>query len=121
MLNQNENLFKMFFEILDFDEDGLVTELDLYAAFKIYEYQDDLFIKAFSEDLALVEKKIIEKKIARGVKNNEVAQKLSQVEKRVAKFGGTQGLFKLLDKNKNETNNASEFDVIISDDSESLS
>ena len=48
MLNQNENLFKMCFDILDFDEDGLVTELDLYAAFKIYEYQDDIFIKAFS-------------------------------------------------------------------------
>jgi hypothetical protein len=59
MLNQNENLFKMCFEILDCDEDGYLTELDLYAAFKIYEFEDEIFIKAFSQDLTLIEQKIL--------------------------------------------------------------
>ena len=59
MLNYNENLFKMCFDILDFDDDGLLTELDLYAALKIYQHDDDVFIKAFSQDLQLVQDRIL--------------------------------------------------------------
>jgi hypothetical protein len=72
MLNQNENLFRMCFEILDIDDDSSITELDLYAAFKIYEHEDEIFIKAFSQDLIMLEKKILDKKLGRGVKNAEV-------------------------------------------------
>lgn len=49
----------MCFDILDCDEDGYLTELDLYAAFKIYEFEDEIFIKAFSQDLTLIEQKIL--------------------------------------------------------------
>ena len=48
MLNDNENFRKMAFDVYDFDDDGYLSELDLYAAVKIYEYEDAVFIKAFS-------------------------------------------------------------------------
>jgi hypothetical protein len=70
----------MCFEILDFDDDSIITELDLYAAFKIYEHEDEIFIKAFSQDLILLEEKIIEKKTGRGLRNTEVASKLTMIE-----------------------------------------
>lgn len=51
MLNQNDPLkktqikeydplWRMSFEIFDFDDDGTITELDLFAFFKIYEFED---------------------------------------------------------------------------------
>ena len=37
MMNQkNDNLFKMGFKIFDFDDDGVISELDLYAVLKVY-------------------------------------------------------------------------------------
>lgn len=54
MLNQNDNFFKMSFDIFDFDGDGFVSELDLYAIVKIYEFEDELFVKALARDLAQI-------------------------------------------------------------------
>lgn len=44
----------MSFEIFDFDDDETISELDLYAFLKIYEFEDTIFAEAFSEDLSAI-------------------------------------------------------------------
>jgi hypothetical protein len=44
----------MAFNTYDFDLNRQICEFDLYTLFKTYEYEDEIFNKAYSSDMALL-------------------------------------------------------------------
>lgn len=41
----------MAFTVFDFNEDGHVCQLDLFAIMKLYENDDEVFVKGYSHDI----------------------------------------------------------------------
>jgi hypothetical protein len=97
MNNRKEVLLKMAFNIYDYDQNRLICELDLYTFLKTYEHDDDLFIKAYSNDLAKLESAIAAMRGGRPLSKVEEAFKLKEIDKRMQKLGGRLHLKVLLD------------------------
>ena len=47
---KKDRLLKMVFHVFDFNDDGYVSQLDLYAIMKLYENEDEVFIKGYAHD-----------------------------------------------------------------------
>jgi hypothetical protein len=45
-----DKLFKMAFDVYNYNDDKHVCYLDLFSMMKLYEQEDEIFIKAFSFD-----------------------------------------------------------------------
>lgn len=56
MINfRKDILTKIAFNIYDFDGSHSICSLDMYTFLKIYEFDEDCFLKAFSSDLTKLE------------------------------------------------------------------
>ncbi len=52
---KREVLFKIAFNIYDFNQDHYICSLDMYTFLKNYEHDDDCFFRAFAVDLTKIE------------------------------------------------------------------
>lgn len=91
----------MAFNIYDFDQNKSICELDLYTLLKTYEHDDELFIKAYSSDMAALESAIRKKRAGRPLSQIEEAFKLKEIDKRMQKLGGRLHLKVILDIEEN--------------------
>ena len=80
---RRDALLKMAFNIYDFDQNRLICELDLYTLFKTYEHEDDLFLKAYSTDVAILQSAIAAMRGGRPLSKVEEAFKLKEIDKRM--------------------------------------
>lgn len=57
MLNvDTDQLLKMAFEVFDYNQDGKICEMDLFAFVKIFgdDMENDLFSKVFAHDILVI-------------------------------------------------------------------
>ena len=52
---QKDKLLKMAFQLYDYDQDHTICQLDLYTFLKIYEHDEECFLKAYANDIAKIE------------------------------------------------------------------
>lgn len=90
----------MAFNIYDFDQNRFICEFDLYTLFKTYEHEDDLFIRAYSPDMALLESAIAQMRGGKTLSYVEEEYKLKEIDKRMQKLGGRLQTKALLDMEK---------------------
>ena len=69
----------MAFSIFDYDDDGMISELDLYSFIKIYEYEEEMFREAFQSDLATMSSAIQKKKHKKGLINMEYMEAMRPI------------------------------------------
>lgn len=53
---------RMAFQVFDFNQDGYVCSYDLYTFLKTYEHDNDLFLKAYSKDLIVLESELTKRR-----------------------------------------------------------
>lgn len=83
---KRDRLLKMAFHVLDFNDDGAVCMLDLYSIMKLYENDEDVFIKGYAHDFCQVVAAIHKKMIAKGKEDYEIQQRLKNIERKVKKL-----------------------------------
>lgn len=74
---------RMTFNIFDFSEDNNVCMLDLFALMKMYENEDEIFVKAYSHDICRIVSAIHSKQKSKGKEDFEFKQRLRNIEKKV--------------------------------------
>lgn len=83
---KRDRLLKMAFHVLDFNDDGAVCMLDLYSIMKLYENDEEVFIKAYAHDFCHVVTAIHKKMIDKGKDDYEIQQRLKNIERKVQKL-----------------------------------
>jgi len=73
-------LQRLAFNIYDFDQDYSICELDLYTILKTYEHDDELFLNAYSPDISKIEAAISQKRVLKGLTNDETKVKLREID-----------------------------------------
>jgi hypothetical protein len=76
----------MIFNVLDYNEDRSVCQVDLFALMKFYENDDEVFIHSFSYDICKIVAALYQKQKAKKKLNIEVEQKLKDIERRVKRM-----------------------------------
>ena len=62
----------MVFNVFDFNEDNFVCQLDMYALMKLYENEDDVFIKAYSHDICRIVAALHRKSSDKGMNDQDI-------------------------------------------------
>jgi len=62
-----ERLFRIAFDIYDFNHDKLICELDTYANVQNFRDDDEVFVDAFSYDICIMGEALEEKRNSAGV------------------------------------------------------
>jgi hypothetical protein len=74
----------MAFNIYDLGQDKFIDQVDLYALLRLNDTsQDDLFIKAYAQDICLIVKAIFKKRAEHGMNNLENQLRLSEIDKNI--------------------------------------
>jgi hypothetical protein len=73
---------RMVFSVFDFNDDGGVCQPDLFAIMKLYENEDDVFIKAYSHDFCKLVTALQKKQHAKGNDDFEMKQRMRGIEKK---------------------------------------
>ena len=76
-------LKKIAFNVLNFNDDKYICQLDLYSIMKLYESDDQVFVNAYSYDICKLTAYLDRKKIERGNENYELNQKFKVIQKKV--------------------------------------
>lgn len=79
---------RMAFQIFDFNNDNYVCSFDLYTFLKTYEFDNELFVRAFAQDLILLESVLAKRRKHLGLENAEVTFKLKDFDDELMKLGG---------------------------------
>jgi hypothetical protein len=80
---KRDRLFRMMFNVFDFNDDSQVCQLDMYALMKLYENEDEVFIKGYAHDYCKIVAAIHAKQKAKGKENHEIHLRLKNIEKKV--------------------------------------
>ena len=72
-------LKKIAFNVLNFNDDKYICQLDLYSIMKLYESDDQVFVNAYSYDICKLTAYLDRKKIERGNENYELNQKFKVI------------------------------------------
>lgn len=78
-----DRLKRIAFNVLDFNDDRSICQLDLYAIMKLYENDDQIFVNAYSYDICKLIAFLDNKKRLKGNQNYEINQKIRAVQKKV--------------------------------------
>jgi len=84
VIYQNEEFFlRMIFEALDYNQDGYLSEIDLFLTMK--DIHNDVFVDVFTPDFVKITQFIIEKKKMKGT-YDETAYNYASIMKRINKY-----------------------------------
>ena len=75
----------MAFNVLDFNEDDHVCQLDMFSIMKMYENEDDVFVKAYSHDICKIVAALKRKQSNQGRDNWDITAKLKKIYDKNAK------------------------------------
>ena len=73
---KKDRLLRMSFNVFDFNEDNSVCQLDMFAIMKLYENDDEVFIKAYSHDICRIVAAIHRKQKSKGKENYDIKKRL---------------------------------------------
>ncbi len=71
---------RMAFQVFDFNQDGYVCSFDLYTFLKTYEHDNELFLKAYSKDLIVLETELAKRRKRLGLDNADITFKLKDID-----------------------------------------
>ncbi len=76
MNTETDRLFRIAFEVYDFNQDKLICELDSYTNIQTFSDDDEVFLEAFSYDLCLISEALDSKRKGMGITDYGSYQKL---------------------------------------------
>ena len=103
LLNHDvERLFRIAFDIYDFNHDKLICELDTYANVQNFRDDDEVFVDAFSYDICIMGEALEEKRNSAGVTDFDSFTKIQAVQRKLQACGSTLDMSVLPDIKKIE-------------------
>ena len=77
MVNQeNDRLWRIAFDVYDFDQDKIICELDTYTMLQTFQDDDEVFVAAFSNDLCVIGSALDRKRQEMGITDYQSFQKM---------------------------------------------
>lgn len=87
MLNyRKDRLMKGAFNVFDFNEDGGVSQPDMFAIMKMYENDDEVFVKAYSHDICKIVEALHQKAKMNGKEDFDIKIRMKNIEKKLKKL-----------------------------------
>ena len=80
---KKDRLLRMAFNVFDFNEDGSVCQLDMFALMKLYENEDEVFVRSYGHDFCRIVAALRRKQRDKGKQDWEIQLRLKNIERKV--------------------------------------
>ena len=88
---ESPKLLRMGFNVLDFNEDKQLDELDMYAVMRTYDDDEEVFVNAFSYDLCTIAEELKAKQQRAGIADAYIHDKMEAVQRALHRKAGKGG------------------------------